>query len=99
MAAMNSTPIGLDTVAAGTGSYVHMVINQLANPWTLIFTLLSMAVIYDQTVYIWRRQGIVGPAFKIPFMGPFLQSIDPKFHEYVRQWASGPLSCVSVFHK
>lgn len=37
--------------------------------------------------------------FKIPFMGPFIQALYPKFDEYVSQWASGPLSCVSVFHK
>lgn len=37
--------------------------------------------------------------FKIPLMGPFLQAIYPKFDAYLAQWASGPLSCVSVFHK
>lgn len=42
---------------------------------------------------------IEGPAMKLPFMGPFLQSMDPKFEEYYNKWLSGPLSCVSVFHK
>lgn len=32
-------------------------------------------------------------------MGPFLQALHPKFDAYLAQWASGPLSCVSVFHK
>lgn len=32
-------------------------------------------------------------------MGPFLQSVNPKFEEYYAKWQSGPLSCVSVFHK
>ena len=32
-------------------------------------------------------------------MGPFLQSVYPKFTEYQAQWARGTLSCVSVFHK
>lgn len=32
-------------------------------------------------------------------MGPFLQSVNPKFHEYKAKWDSGELSCVSVFHK
>jgi hypothetical protein len=32
-------------------------------------------------------------------MGPFIQAIYPKFDAYLSQWASGPLSCVSVFHK
>jgi len=32
-------------------------------------------------------------------MGPFMQSVNPKFEEYLAKWNSGPLSCVSVFHK
>jgi C-22 sterol desaturase len=35
----------------------------------------------------------------MPFIGPFLQSVNPKFTEYQAKWASGELSCVSVFHK
>lgn len=46
-----------------------------------------------------NKGSIVGPAWKMPFIGPFLQSMDPKFEEYYNKWASGPLSCVSVFHK
>ena len=49
--------------------------------------------------YVWQKGAIVGPPMKIPFMGPFLDSIYPKFSNYKRQWASGELSCVSVFHK
>lgn len=36
---------------------------------------------------------------KLPFMGPFLESMNPKFREYQAKWDSGELSCVSVFHK
>lgn len=49
--------------------------------------------------YLLQKGSIVGPAFKEPFIGPFLQSLDPKFEEYMEKWQSGPLSCVSVFHK
>ena len=49
--------------------------------------------------YILNKGSIAGPIFKMPFIGPFLQSMDPKFEEYYAKWASGPLSCVSVFHK
>ena len=49
--------------------------------------------------YIWNKGSIVGPTFKTPFIGPFLQSMNPKFGEYHAKWLSGPLSCVSVFHK
>lgn len=45
------------------------------------------------------KGSIEGPTFKTPFMGPFLESMDPKFEQYYAKWISGPLSCVSVFHK
>lgn len=50
-------------------------------------------------MYIVRKGPIAGPRFKIPFMGPFVQALYPRFDAYLAQWASGPLSCVSVFHK
>ena len=50
-------------------------------------------------MYLINKGNIVGPAFKIPFIGPFLESVNPKFEEYYAKWKSGPLSCVSVFHK
>ena len=50
-------------------------------------------------IYIIRKGPIAGPMFKIPFMGPFFQAIYPKFDSYLAQFASGPLSCVSIFHK
>lgn len=50
-------------------------------------------------MYLWRKGSIAGPTFKIPLMGPFIQALHPRFEGYLAQWASGPLSCVSVFHK
>jgi sterol 22-desaturase len=50
-------------------------------------------------MYIRNKGSIEGPWFKTPFIGPFLQSVNPKFEEYYAKWLSGPLSCVSVFHK
>jgi C-22 sterol desaturase len=50
-------------------------------------------------IYLKRKGSIAGPAFKIPLIGPFTQAIHPKFDSYLAQWASGPLSCVSIFHK
>lgn len=61
---------------------------------------MSTHVLTDCLVsYIWQKGPIVGPAWKAPFIGPFLQSVNPKFEEYYAKWTSGPLSCVSVFHK
>ncbi|KAG8414325.1 RNA polymerase C-22 sterol desaturase [Metarhizium acridum] len=70
-----------------------------ASAWTILLTILAMCVVYDQISYLLNKGSIVGPAWKMPFIGPFLQSMDPKFEEYYAKWASGPLSCVSVFHK
>ncbi|EHL02722.1 putative Cytochrome 61 [Glarea lozoyensis 74030] len=56
-------------------------------------------VAYDQCSYLWQKGSIEGPSWKAPFTGPFLQSVRPNFEEYKGKWASGPLSCVSVFHK
>ncbi|CAN8102212.1 unnamed protein product [Discula destructiva] len=67
--------------------------------WTGLWTLLALAVVYDQLSYLRNKGSIVGPSWKIPFMGPFLESMNPKFEEYQAKWASGELSCVSVFHK
>ncbi|CAO2651658.1 Nn.00g042280.m01.CDS01 [Neocucurbitaria sp. VM-36] len=67
--------------------------------WQIILTTLLALMTYDQVMYIKRKGSIAGPSFKIPFMGPFIQALHPKFESYLAQWASGPLSCVSVFHK
>lgn len=60
---------------------------------------IDLADMQLAVMYIKCKGSIAGPAFKIPLMGPFLQALDPKFDAYLAQWASGPLSCVSVFHK
>ncbi|KAF5025082.1 hypothetical protein F66182_2851 [Fusarium sp. NRRL 66182] len=65
----------------------------------LFFTALVTLVLYDQCIYLWRKGPIAGPKFKIPLTGPFIQALYPRFEAYLAQWASGPLSCVSVFHK
>ncbi|KAJ5138761.1 Cytochrome P450 [Penicillium bovifimosum] len=67
--------------------------------WQYVVTAILAVVVYDQFMYIRRKGSIAGPPLKIPLMGPFIQALHPKFEGYLSQWASGPLSCVSVFHK
>jgi len=50
-------------------------------------------------MYIYQKASIAGTTFKMPFIGPFMDSVKPDFKKYHAQWTSGPLSCVSVFHK
>ncbi|KAL4947673.1 cytochrome P450 [Aspergillus filifer] len=67
--------------------------------WQYVVTFFLGVVLYDQVMYLWKKGSIAGPAFKIPLMGPFIQALHPRFESYLEQWASGPLSCVSIFHK
>lgn len=68
--------------------------------WKIVLTLLSVVLVWDQVAYQLNKQSIAGPKYKVwPIIGPFLESLDPKFDEYVAKWKSGPLSCVSIFHK
>lgn len=66
----------------------------------IICTALVLILTYDQVAYQLNKGSIAGPKFKVwPIIGPFLESLDPKFEEYLAKWNSGPLSCVSIFHK
>ncbi|KAF2154296.1 sterol C-22 desaturase [Myriangium duriaei CBS 260.36] len=77
---------------------VNRILSNLT-PWTVLLTILALCVGYDQISYQWQKGSIIGPMFKEPFIGPFLESVRPKFEKYHAKWMSGPLSCVSVFHK
>ena len=60
-------------------------------------TLICILLVWDQVAYQIKKGSIAGPKFKFwPIIGPFLESLDPKFEEYKAKWASGPLSCVSI---
>ncbi|KAL8987212.1 MAG: hypothetical protein Q9177_003555 [Variospora cf. flavescens] len=69
------------------------------NGYSLVITTFLLLVAYDQFKYLWNKGSIAGPAWKMPFIGPFLSSVNPKMDEYKAKWNSGELSCVSVFHK
>jgi C-22 sterol desaturase len=81
---------------------VEAVVSALKNLewWKLILTLVAVGLVWDQISYQLKKGSIAGPKYKIwPVIGPFLESLDPKFEEYKAKWYSGPLSCVSIFHK
>ncbi|KAJ3518101.1 hypothetical protein NM208_g14611 [Fusarium decemcellulare] len=108
MDAVNATAGGFTSVLAnskyanvGIPPQLDFVVDTISNAglWTWFFTFLAVCVVYDQISYIMRKGSIVGPSWKLPFIGPFLDSMDPRFDGYYAKWASGPLSCVSIFHK
>ncbi|KAI1934126.1 RNA polymerase C-22 sterol desaturase [Ophidiomyces ophidiicola] len=93
-----SADASISSVAADSSGLVMAVYNNFTG-FTAILALLMLLIAYDQIKYIWLKGSIVGPKFKIPFMGPFLESVNPQFTKYKAKWDSGELSCVSVFHK
>jgi sterol 22-desaturase len=58
-----------------------------------------MTNIANPVSYRRQKAQLAGDTWKIPFVGPFFESVNPKFHKYYAKWISGSLSCVSVFHK
>lgn len=102
---VNSTvPLGLaDSDIVHSSSVIinaYLWVRENASFWSVLLTSLLALIIYDQVMYLVKKGSIAGPTFKVwPVIGPFLESMDPKFEEYKAKWASGPLSCVSVFHK
>ncbi|KAF2435385.1 sterol C-22 desaturase [Tothia fuscella] len=86
------------TQASGAIEGVLAYISGLSG-WTVALTAFLGLILYDQYKYISQKGSIVGPMFKTPFIGPFLESVYPDFKQYHAKWLSGPLSCVSVFHK
>nr|AIY55348.1 cytochrome P450 monooxygenase CYP-X [Wickerhamiella domercqiae] len=91
-----------DAQAMTTHGMFASAVNYLLNLswWQTLLVSLVALMILDQTTYLRNKGSIAGPRFKVwPIIGPFLESMDPKFEEYEAKWKSGPLSCVSVFHK
>ncbi|KAK3671601.1 RNA polymerase C-22 sterol desaturase [Recurvomyces mirabilis] len=86
------------TILATDSSLISNIVNNV-NIFSVFFTLFAIAVAYDQVTY-WRlKANIAGEPLKIPFVGPFHESVKPSFEKYYAKWLTGPLSCVSVFHK
>ncbi|KAG8526478.1 uncharacterized protein KY384_008678 [Bacidia gigantensis] len=69
------------------------------NGWSVTLSIFLVLIAYDQFKYLQNKGSIAGPAWKTPFIGPFLESVNPRMDKYIEKWNSGDLSCVSVFHK
>lgn len=73
---------------------------QIMSYWKLFMTIVCVTLVWDQISYRMKKGSIAGPVWKFwPIIGPFSESLNPKFEEYFAKWKSGPLSCVSIFHK
>lgn len=97
----NATSVltGNETAAA---NFINFAVNYVKSLsyFKIFVSLMCVLLVWDQVSYQIKKGSIVGPKWKwYPFIGPFLESLDPKFEEYKAKWYSGDLSCVSIFHK
>lgn len=99
---MNATAHAAGAASAGAVMAAPSLLDKLQGMSYLqmFVTLICGVLVWDQVSYQMKKGNIAGPRFKVyPIIGPFLESLDPKFEEYKAKWDSGPLSCVSIFHK
>jgi len=61
--------------------------------------MVVSGLILEQVSYRRKKKALPGPAWKIPVIGAFLDSLYPTFEGYLTKWYSGPLSCVAVFNR
>lgn len=88
--------------STAAATFVNFAINYVKSLsyFKIFVSLVCILVVWDQVSYQVKKGLIAGPKWKwYPIIGPFLESLDPKFEEYKAKWDSGDLSCVSIFHK
>ncbi|KAL5495541.1 ERG5 [Sanghuangporus weigelae] len=63
---------------------------------TVVITLSLLAL--EQGVYRYKKSHLPGSKWTIPIIGKFKDSLHPTLEGYMKQWESGALSALSVFH-
>lgn len=94
VAALNSTIT--DHVASVVPKSLHDI-----SGMQVVFTVLALAVsllAMEQVVYRVKKGGLPGPAWTIPLIGKFADSLHPSLEKYQEAWNSGSLSATSVFN-
>ena len=94
VAALNSTIT--DHVASVVPKSLHDI-----SSMQVVFTVLALAVsllAMEQVVYRVKKGGLPGPAWSIPLIGKFADSLHPTLEKYQEAWNSGSLSATSVFN-
>lgn len=65
--------------------------------YTTLAIILGLLAL-EQGVYRYKKSHLPGSKWTIPIIGKFADSVHPTMEKYLKQWASGPLSAVSVFN-
>lgn len=65
---------------------------------TTTVVLVGTLLVLEQIRYRYKKRHLPGPAFTIPIIGKFVNSLYPSIENYCKQWSTGDLSALSVFH-
>ncbi|KAG8771852.1 RNA polymerase C-22 sterol desaturase [Serendipita sp. 397] len=80
----------------------HLSNKLLSDRPSLIIGSVAVAILtillLEQTIYRAKKAHLPGSTWTIPIIGKFFDSLNPTLEGYKRQWASGELSALSVFH-
>jgi C-22 sterol desaturase len=63
-----------------------------------LLAIVATLLIGEQLLYRHRKAHLPGPAWTLPIVGKFADSLKPSLEKYQEGWNSGPLSVASVFH-
>ena len=66
--------------------------------FSAIVGVTALLLLLEQTVYRSKKQHLPGDKWTIPIIGKFADSMNPTMDGYMKQWASGALSALSVFN-
>ncbi|KAI0793308.1 cytochrome P450 [Abortiporus biennis] len=72
-----------------------------STPGTWLYTtlvIIASLLMLEQAVYRYKKGHLPGAKWTIPVIGKFADSMHPTMEGYMKQWASGALSAISVFN-
>ena len=80
---------------------VSSIFNTSSDPVRWLYTtaaIVAALLIVEQSVWRYKKRHLPGDSWTIPIIGRFADSLNPTLENYMKQWASGALSAVSVFN-
>ncbi|KAI4521388.1 cytochrome P450 [Schizophyllum commune Loenen D] len=96
-----AVPSAAETALYNMTSPSHSFLPQAQGGSTWLFTTATIVVsllLLEQAVYKYKKRHLPGASWTIPIIGKFMDSLHPTLENYMKQWAMGDLSVVSVFN-
>ena len=96
-----AVPSAAETALYNMTSPSHSFLPKAQGGSTWLFTTATIVVsllLLEQAVYKYKKRHLPGASWTIPIIGKFMDSLHPTLENYMKQWAMGDLSVVSVFN-